>query len=152
MTAIFQRRSSSRDGSSPGSSIRWTMSSSAMGLVHHCLYRGRIPGRDPWDGDAEAGAPAEPRFERHAATQLLGDEVEDDVQAEPGAALVAAGGEEGIEGATLGLLAHADAVVGDEDVDVVAHLPRLDDDAAGAAIGKGVDHAIEEQIGEHLPV
>src|SRR5262245_52866166 len=110
------------------------MSSSAMRLVHHCLYRRRIPGRDPRDGDAEAGAPAEPRFEGHATAQLLGDEVEDDVQAESGAALVAAGGEERVERTPLGLIAHADAVVGDEDVDVVAHLPRLDDDAAGAAV------------------
>src|SRR5262245_19166935 len=129
MTAIFQRRSSSRAGSSPGSSISWTISSSAMGLIHHCLYRRRFPGRDPRDGDAEARAPAEPRLEGHAAAQLLGDQVEDDVQAEPGAALVAAGGEERIQGAPLSLLTHADAVVGDEDVDVVAHLARLDDDA-----------------------
>src|SRR5262245_51992493 len=112
MTAIFQRRSSSAAGASPESSIRWTMSSSAMGLIHHCLHRRRFPRRDAWNGDAEPGAPAEPRLERHAAAELLGDQVEDDVEAEPGAALVPAGCEERVERAPLDVVAHADAVIG----------------------------------------
>src|SRR5262245_30673417 len=117
-----------------------------MCLVHHlrCPAHGHLHRRHPWDGDAKSGAPAQPRLESHAAAELLRHQIENDMQAETGAALVAPRGEEWIEGAPLNLLAHADTVVGYEQVDVVAHLPRLDDDAAGAAVWKSMDHAIEK--------
>ena len=77
----------------------------------------------------------------------------DDVQAEPGAALVAAGGEERIEGAAADVERHAAAIVGKDDLDIVlAGLPHLDIDRAGLAVRESVRHRIEEQIGQHLPV
>src|SRR5229473_1561858 len=61
--------------------------------------------------------------------------------------------EERIECAPPDIEAHAAAIVGKEDFDVVlAGLPNLDIDGAGLAVRKGVRHRIEEQIGEHLAI
>src|SRR5262249_58100603 len=95
---------------------------------------------------------AEPRFERQSAAKLLRDEIEDDVEPKAGSALAAARREERIERASLDLVAHADSVIGHEDVDVVAPLPRLDDDASGASVGKSMNDAVEEQVGQYLPI
>src|SRR5262245_65751692 len=98
----------------------WTISSSAMGFIHDGggLYRRRFAGRDARDGDAEARAPAEPRFEGQPAAELLGHEIEDDVKPEPGSAFVAAGGEKRVERAALGLRGPAHAVGGPADIHV----------------------------------
>src|SRR5262249_7965625 len=108
------------------------MSSSAMRLVHHCAAcaGGASPGATRGRVKAKRCPPAGPRFEGQWTAELLGHQIEDNVQAEAGSALVAARREEGIERAALDLLAHAHAVVGHEDIDVVADLPRLDDDAS----------------------
>src|SRR5262249_19141959 len=116
------------------------------------LRRLRFAGRDAGQRDTKPRPPAEPGFEGQSAAKLLRDEIEDDVEAKPGAALAAARREERIERATLDLVAHADSVVGHKDVDVVAHLPRLDDDASGAPVGKGMNDAVEEQVGQDLPI
>jgi len=74
------------------------------------------------------------------------------VQSKSGSALAATRGEEGVEGATLDLLGHADSVIGHEDIDVVAHSPCLDDHASGAPVGKGMNDAVEEQVRQDLPI
>src|SRR4029077_10832965 len=114
ITAIFQRGPCS-GGSSPGPSIRWTMSSSAMSFIHDwCGPRRRFARRYARDGDTKSRAPAQPGFEGQAAAQLLGYEIEDDVKAKAGAALVSARGEERVERAALDILAHAHAIVRSE--------------------------------------
>ena len=64
--------------------------------------------------------------ETKAAAEAIGDDAVDDVQAEAGASLVAAGREERIESLTPDVRGHAAAVVGEDDFDVVgaggAHL------------------------------
>src|SRR5262249_32416098 len=116
------------------------------------LRRLSFTGRNAGEGDAKPCTPAEPRFEGQSAAELLGHQIEGDVQAEAGSALAAASGEERVERATLDLLAHAHAVVGHEDIHVIADLPRLDDDAAGAAVRKGMDDAVEKQVGQDLAI
>src|SRR5262249_27445473 len=116
------------------------------------LRRLRFAGRDAGQRDTKPRPPAKPRFERQSAAKLLRNEIEDDVEPKPGPALAAARREERIERATLDLVAHADSVIGHEDVDVVAHLPRLDDDASGAPVGKSMNDAVEEQVGQDLPI
>jgi len=49
-----------------------------------------------------------------------------------------------VERAALDILAHAHAVVGYEDIHVLADRAGLDDDASGPTLGKSVDHAIEK--------
>ena len=69
------------------------------------------------------------------AAEAVGHDAVDDVQAEPGAALVAARREERIEGAAADVEAHAAAIVGKDDLDIVlAGLPHLDIDRAGPAV------------------
>ncbi len=75
------------------------------------------------------------------------------MQPEPGAALIAPRGEERIERAAADVEAHADAVIGKQDLDIVlAALAHLDVDRAGLAFRKRVRHRVEEQVGEHLSV
>src|SRR5690242_20452697 len=116
--------------------MSWTMSSSAMRLVHDCgrLRRRRFAGRHARNGDSKPRAPSQPRFEAQPTAQLLRHQIEDDVQTEPGPAVVATRREERIQRAPLNLLAHSYAVVGHEYVHVVlrvcARLPCFNDDAA----------------------
>ena len=124
-----------------------------MSFVHDwCGPRRRFARRYARDGDTKSRAPAQPGFEGQAAAQLLGYEIEDDVKAKAGAALVPARGEERVERAALDILAHAHPVVGYEDIHVLADLAGLDDDASGPALGKSVDHAVEKQVGQDLTV
>src|SRR5262249_22991342 len=155
MTATFQRRPGCSAGIPPRrSSITSTKSSLAMRLVHDGdgLGRWRLGGRYAGKSDAKARAPTQPRLEAQAAAQLLRYEIVDDVETKPGSALVSPGRKEGIERAALGLLGHSDAVIGDEELHVIADLTGLDQDAAGATVGKGVDHAVEKQVGQYLSV
>src|SRR5436190_92018 len=105
MTAIFQRRpGSSSAGSCASSSISWTKSSLAMRFIHNRnrLGRRRLGGGYTRKGNAKTRAPAQPRLEAQPSAQLLRHEIVDDVQTEPGSALVSARREEGIERAALG--------------------------------------------------
>ena len=99
------------------------------------------------DGDTKSGAPAQPRFEGQPAAQLLGDQIEDDVKAEAGAALVAAGGEERVERAALNFFGHADAVVGYEDISTSSRTCRAShDDVPAAALGKRMHDALRNRL------
>jgi len=53
------------------------------------------------------------------AAEAVGDDAVDDMQAEPGTALIPAGGEERIEGAAADVEAHAAAIVRKDDLDIV---------------------------------
>ena len=85
------------------------------------------------------------------AAQTIRDDAVDDVQAKAGASEVPPRGEERVEGLTPDIRAHAAAVVGEGDLDVIgpggAH---LDLDGSRLMIGIGMRDGIEEQIGEHL--
>src|SRR5476651_2519396 len=62
------------------------------------LQHGRIVDRrDARHAQHEAGALPEDAGDRNGAAKLLGDQVEHDIESEPGAALAAAGGDEGVE-------------------------------------------------------
>ena len=117
---------------------------------------GDSPGRYTWDGYAKPCSPPEPRFECQPPSQLLGYQIEYDVQTEAGPTFVPPGREEWIERAALGVLAHSNAVIGHEQLDIIVrrreNVPRFDLDGAGSAVGKGVNHAVKEQVGQHLPI
>ena len=75
------------------------------------------------------------------------------MQAEASAALVAARGEKRIERLPLHVRRHAGAIVGENDLDVVAAArPRRDRDRARAPVGEGMIGGVEEKIGQDLPV
>src|ERR1700738_2289514 len=113
------------------------------------LPQRRHPGQDDLDSRAAAGL----GIEIEPAAEAIGHDAVDDMQAEPGAPLAAARGEERIAGAATDVEAHADAVVGKQDLDIVlAGFPHLDVDRAGLAVRKGMRHRIEEQVGQHLSV
>src|SRR6202166_5460205 len=87
------------------------------------------------------------------AAQTIGDDAVDDVQAEAGAALVAAGREERIERLAPDIEAHAAAIVGKYHFDVVpSRRLHLDVDDAFFAVGKCVRDRVEEKVGQHLSV
>src|SRR3978361_1853077 len=74
----------------------------------------------------ERGCARQDHLDPRAATRLgiqikpaaepVGDDAVDDVQSEPGAALIASRGEERIECAAADVEAHADAVIGKQDL------------------------------------
>ena len=69
------------------------------------------------------------------------------MQAKPGAALIAPGGEERIEGATPDVERHAAAIVGKKHLDIVrAGFPHLDIDRAGLAVREGVRHQLRKRL------
>ena len=77
----------------------------------------------------------------------------DDMQAEAGAALVAAGGKERIKRLPPDVRAHAAAVVAKDDLDIiVAACPRLDGNISLPAVRKCMRDRVEEKVGQHLPV
>src|SRR5262249_27742009 len=80
---------------------------------------GLAPRRDERQPDDEDRALPGLRLEPEPPAQGAGDEIIDDVQAETRAAAAAAGGEERLEGTPLHVLAHADAVVGELDFDLL---------------------------------
>src|SRR4051812_11481977 len=103
--------------------------------------------------DADARSRARLALQHDSAAEMAGDNAVDDVQSQPRATLVAAGGEERIERLAPDILAHAAAVIGKNDLDVVVVIgPRRDAYGAGAAVGKGVGDRIEEQVGQHLTI
>ena len=88
-----------------------------------------------------------------AAAEPACHKIIDDMQAEAGAAVAAAGGEERLEGAALDLLAHADAVVGELDLHVVAAgTADRQPHGARAPVREGVHQRIQDQVGQHLAV
>src|ERR1700756_5878440 len=75
------------------------------------------------------------------------------MQAESGAALVAAGGKERVEGRALHVRCHAGAVVGKDDLDVVmAAGAGGNRDGSGAPVAESMVNGVEEQIGQDLPI
>src|SRR5690606_18749919 len=71
------------------------------------LFRCNLQRRHPWQDDLNLGALSRRGFEIDAAAQTVGDQRIDDMKAEPGAALVASGGEKRIECAPAHLGVHA---------------------------------------------
>jgi len=53
----------------------------------------------PWNPDAESRATSGRRIQGETSAEALGDDIEDDVQAEAGAAMIASRGKERIKGA-----------------------------------------------------
>ena len=75
------------------------------------------------------------------------------MQAESGAAFVAARGKERVERLPLHVRRHSGPVVGENDLDVVAAAgPCRDRDRPGTAVGEGMIGGVEEQIGQDLAV
>src|SRR6266436_521902 len=117
------------------------------------LFRGLLQRRDPGKNHLDSRAAAGFGIEVEPAAETVGHDAVDDMQAEPGTALIAARGEERIERAAADVHAHAAAIVGKKNLDIfLARRPHLDVDRAGFAVGEGVRHGIEEQIGQHLSV
>ena len=86
-------------------------------------------GADARQDDLDPRAAARLGIEIEPAAQPVGHDAVDDVQAEPGAALVAPRREERIERAAAHVEAHAATIVGKDDLDIVlAGLPHLDID------------------------
>src|SRR3984893_15328864 len=139
--------------SSRGLCANWRISIKQGAWPADSLLRRLLQRRHPGQDDLDSGAAAGLGIEIEPAAEAIGYDTVDDMQAEPGAALVAARGEERVEGAAPDVEAHADAVVGKQDLDIVlAGLPHLDVDRAGLAVRKGMRHRIEEQVGQHLSV
>ncbi len=68
-----------------------------------------------------------------------------------GAALVAACGEEGIEGLPLDIRRHAGAIVRKNDLDVIIGAqPRRDGNRAGSPVRKRVVGGVEKEISQNL--
>jgi hypothetical protein len=79
--------------------------------------------------------------------QTIGDDVVDNMQAEPSAAALAARREERIEGLAADVSAHAAAIVGKQDFDfVAARRPHLDVDRASLTVRKRVHDRIEKKV------
>src|SRR6202795_4583490 len=117
------------------------------------LFRGLLQRRDPGKNHLDSRAAAGLGIEIEPAAETVGHDAVDDMQAEPGAALIATRREERVERTPPDVERHAAAIVGKNDFDVVlAGLPHLDIDGAGPAVRKGVRHRIEEQVGKHLAV
>src|SRR5215472_7074627 len=92
-------------------------------LIGHLSFRrcgSRSGASVLWNPDAEGCAAPRRRIHGEMSPEALGNNVEDDVQTEPGAAAITSRGEERIKGAQLDLLGHADPVVRDRNLDVVA--------------------------------
>src|SRR6478609_1714498 len=117
------------------------------------LFSRLLQWRDARKDHLNPGAATRLGVEVEPTAQPVGHDTVDDVQAEPGAALIAARGEERVEGAAPDVEAHAAAIVGKQDLDVIlAELARLDMDRAWPAARKGVRDRIEEQVGEDLSI
>src|SRR5260370_21424359 len=126
-------------------------SSSANLLFRRC--DSRRSASMPWNPDAEGRATPGRRIQGETSAEALGDDIEDDVQAEPGAAVVAPRGKERIKGAHPDFLRHADAVVRNGDLEVVAaDRPRANRERSGATVRIRMDHGVEEQICQHLAI
>src|ERR1700722_14028058 len=105
----------------------------------------------PWNSNAEGCAASKRRIHGETPAEALGDDVEDDVQAEPGAAMIAPCGEEWVKSADPDVLGHADAVVRDRNLDVIAaDRPCANRQGSGPTVRIRVDHHIEKQVGQHL--
>src|SRR6202048_4682467 len=86
------------------------------------------------------------------ATQIIGDDAVDDMQAEAGAAL-AARREERIERLAPDIETHAATVVGKKHFDIaLAGRLHPDVDGTSLAVGKRLRDRIENEIGQHLSV
>src|SRR5258708_15033666 len=80
------------------------------------LLRGLLQRRNPRQDHLDPRAAAGRRIEVEPAAQAVGHDVVDDMQTEPGAALIAAGPEERIESAAPGVGAHAAPPVGEKNI------------------------------------
>ena len=86
--------------------------------------------------------------QHHPAAELLSDKIIDDMQAQSGAALVAARRKERVERLPLHVRRHSGPVVGKNDLDIVAAAgPRRNRDRPGTAVGEGMVGGVEEKIG-----
>ena len=95
-----------------------------------------MPGSEQGKRHADGRARSWRGGECDCPPEVLRYEIMDDVKAEPSAALRAPGGEERIEGVTLNVLRHADAIIRERDLDPLrAEAPRLDQDASAKPIG-----------------
>ena len=124
------------------------MSAFVVPITDSVLFFGATPGRrcqrqDNMDFRASAGRAV--NIELPAET--IGDDVVDDMQAEPSAAALAARREERIEGLARDVGAHAAAIVEKQDFDfVAARRPYLDFDCASLTVRKRVHDRIEEKV------
>src|SRR5512134_1562732 len=99
------------------------------------LFRRLFKRRCARQNHLDSRAAARLRIQIKPATEARRHNAVDDVQAEPGAALIAPRGEKRIERAATDVEAHANAVVRKDDLDIVlAGLPHLDIDRAGLAV------------------
>src|SRR4030088_1492233 len=86
----------------------WPKSISAPAVLLRGLLQRRNAGQDDLDSGAAAGL----GIKVEPAAQTVGHDRVDDMQAEPGAALVAAGGEKRIESTAAGGERHAPTISG----------------------------------------
>src|SRR6516225_9788552 len=107
----------------------------------------------PWTPDAESRATSGRRIQGKTSAEALGDDNEDDVQAKTGAAMIEPRGKERIKGAPPHFLRHADAIVRNGDLNVVAaNRPRAYAQSSGATVRIRMDHRVEEQVCQHLAI
>ena len=110
-------------------------------------------GRDPREKELNSCPPVGLAFQLDRSPKATGDDAVDDMQAKADAALVATRGEERIERLASIIGAHAAAVVGEENFNIIlASRSYFDLDAAFLAVGKRMGDRIEEQVGQHLSV
>src|ERR1700686_3342362 len=132
---------------------RFANSPRSIEAIRTPLFSGLLQRRNARQDHLDSRAAAGRRVEVEPAAQAVGHDAVDDMQAEPGATLIAAGREERIEGAAADIEAHAATIVGKDDLDIVlAGFTHLDIDRAGLAVGKSMRHRVEKQIGQHLSV
>src|SRR6202165_4227019 len=103
----------------PARSSRRRCASAPTSISAPVLLGRLLQRRDPGQDDLDSGAAAGLGIEVEPAAQAVGHDRVDDMQAEPGAALVAAGGEERIKGAAPDVEAHAATIVRENDLDIV---------------------------------
>src|SRR5882672_3739105 len=86
----------------------------ALWLLRRLLQR-----RDTRQQDLDSGTAARLGIEVEPAAEAIGHDAVDDMQAEPGAALIPARGEKRIESASAHIEAHAAAIVGEDDFEII---------------------------------
>src|SRR6516164_1934529 len=134
--------------------VDWAQSSRRLYARYlQALLRRLLEWRHPRQDDLDSGAAARFRFKVEPTAETVGDDAVDDMQSEPGAALVATSGKERVERAAANIERHAAAIVGKDDLDIVpSGFAHLNVDHAWPAIRKGMRHRVEEQVGQHLAV
>src|SRR6478735_8887296 len=112
------------------------------------LFRRLFQRRDPGQDDLDARTSARFGIEVEPATQTVSHDTVDDVQSQPGAAVIAARREKRVERAAPDVERHPATIVGKNDFKIIlAGLPDPDIDRALLAVRKSMRHRVEEQIG-----